>query len=304
LEPGESASFSSAMNRLLVLARQGNRDSLRDLVTSLGVQPVYTADGPLRVIRREQPEGDAWFITNLSDKALNGPICLRARQKMETVTVVDVVSGRSGQAPCQGKTFSDAFHLLPGQSLLVRPSAPGEASLPRWRDFAPRSKGADFEGTVRVEFLSGGPSLPPAYTTDQISLWTGRTGQEYRDFSGTARYTFEIYWDGRPADEVRLSFAQVRSSARVSVNGSFAGTLWCKPYQVRVGAFLKAGANKIEVDVTNTAANRISAMDRSGTEWKIFGDINFVNMHYQPFNAANWKTTSSGIEGPVQLISW
>ena len=46
---------------------------------------------------------------------------------------------------------------------------------------------------------------------------------------------------------------------------------------------------------------RISAMDRSGTEWKIFGDINFVNMHYQPFNAADWKTTPSGIEGLLQL---
>jgi hypothetical protein len=75
------------------------------------------------------------------------------------------------------------------------------------------------------------------------------------------------------------------------------------PHQVRVGAFLKAGVNTIEVDVTNTAANRISAMDRSGADWKCFGDINFVDMHYRPFNAANWETTPSGIEGPVHLIS-
>lgn len=304
LEPGQSVLFSSAMNRLLALARQGNADSLRYLVATCGVLPVYTADIPLRVIRREQPDGDAWFITNLSDKSLNGPICLRSRQKIGTVTVVDVVSGRRGLAPCRGNEFNVPFHLLPGQSLLVRPSASGETSLPLWDDFASRSYVAVLDGTVRVEFLSGGPSLPPAYTTDQISLWTRRTGQEYCDFSGTARYTFEIYWDGRPADEVRLSFDQVRASARVSVNGLFAGTVWCKPYEVRVDPFLKAGANKIEVDVTNTAANRISAMDRCGTEWKIFGDINFVNMNYQSFTAANWKTTLSGIEGPVQLIAF
>ena len=304
LEPGESASFASAMNRLLALARQGNLESLPDLVAVPGVLPVYAADSPLRVIRRELPQGDAWFIANLSDQSLNGPICLRARQKVGTVTIVDVVSGRRGLVPCQEKEFGATVHLLPGQSLLVRPSAPDETSLPLWHDFTPRSKGAVLDGSVRVEFLSGGPGLPPAYTTDRISLWTERTGQEYRDFSGTARYTFEVCWDGRPADDVQLCFDQVRASARVNVNGSFAGTLWCKPYQIRVGAYLKVGANKIEVDVTNTAANRISAMDRSGTEWKIFGDINFVNMHYQPFNAADWKTTPSGIEGPVQLIAF
>jgi hypothetical protein len=303
LEPGEGASFSSAMNRLLALARQGHMDCLGELLTSLGIEPVYSAQIPLRVIRRENPEGEAWFITNLSDRSLHGPIGLRARQRVESVTVKDVVSGRCGRLRCQGSEFRAAVHLLPGQSLLVRPPLPGEASLPVWHDFAPDSPGVEFDGSARVEFLSGGPALPPAYTTDRISPWTVQTGQAYRDFSGTARYSFEIHWDGRTADEVLLSFGRVSASARVRVNGAFAGTIWCKPYQIRVGALLKAGANMIEVEATNTAANRISAMDRAGTEWKIFGDINFVNMHYQAFDAAHWETTPSGISGPVRLIS-
>ena len=303
LESGESAAFESAMNRLSALTRPGNADRLRDHLAAVGVFPVYTAEVPLRVIRRELPEGDAWFIANLSDTSLHGPVCLRARRPLGTVTMVDVVSGRRGRVSCRETECRAILHLPPGQSLLIRPSAREETSLPLWRDAAPCSTDVVVKGAVRVEFLSGGPSLPPAYTTDRIRLWTERAEQAYRDFSGTARYTFEIYWAGQPADDVRLSFNQVRASARVRVNGSLAGTLWCRPHQVRVGAFLKAGVNTIEVDVTNTAANRISAMDRSGTDWKCFGDINFVDLHYRPFNAANWETTPSGIEGPVHLTS-
>jgi hypothetical protein len=42
-------------------------------------------------------------------------------------------------------------------------------------------------------------------------------------------------------------------------------------------------------------------LDRRGVNWGIFNDINFVNLDYRPFNAANWPVRDSGLLGPVTL---
>jgi hypothetical protein len=37
--------------------------------------------------------------------------------------------------------------------------------------------------------------------------------------------------------------------------------------------------------------------------WKNFHEINFVNIDYRPFNAADWPLTDSGLLGPVTLTA-
>ena len=64
---------------------------------------------------------------------------------------------------------------------------------------------------------------------------------------------------------------------------------------------LKPTDNKLEVEVTNVSANRIRDLDRRGVKWKIFKDTNVVNENYQPFDAADWPLTDSGLLGPVTL---
>jgi len=51
----------------------------------------------------------------------------------------------------------------------------------------------------------------------------------------------------------------------VFVNGIDAGYRWWPPYRFQIGSLLKEGENKIEVEVTNSLANRMdSARLRSG----------------------------------------
>ena len=85
------------------------------------------------------------------------------------------------------------------------------------------------------------------------------------------------------------------------VNGVEVATLWSLPFRVRIGAHLKPGNNVLEIDVTNLADNRIRDLDRRGVEWRIMREINFVNINYRPFNAAQWELTPSGLLGPVTL---
>jgi hypothetical protein len=53
--------------------------------------------------------------------------------------------------------------------------------------------------------------------------------------------------------------------------------------------------------VTNLSANRIRDLDRRGVTWKVFHDINFVNIDYQPFDASGWPVRDSGLLSPVTL---
>ncbi len=98
-----------------------------------------------------------------------------------------------------------------------------------------------------------------------------------------------------------LDLGDVRESARVTLNGQSVGTLWSLPFRTRVGSHLKPGRNVLEVEVTNFAANRIRDLDRRGVPWKIMKEINFVDIHYKPFDASKWDVAPSGLLGPVTL---
>src|SRR5439155_9465101 len=99
-----------------------------------------------------------------------------------------------------------------------------------------------------------------------------------------------------------LALGRVCASARVRLNGRPVATLWCRPFRVAVGEYLRPGRNTLEVEVTNLAANRIADLDRRKVNWKSFHEINFVNLKYEPFDASKWPLRDSGLLGPVRLI--
>jgi hypothetical protein len=50
------------------------------------------------------------------------------------------------------------------------------------------------------------------------------------------------------------------------------------------------------------SGNSIEDLDRRQVSWKKFYDINFVDIHYQKFDASGWPLMDSGLLGPVRLI--
>ena len=77
-------------------------------------------------------------------------------------------------------------------------------------------------------------------------------------------YTLEFERPKGRADDWQLDLGDVRESARVRLNGRSLGTLWSRPFRVRAGQALRPGENRLEVEVTNLAANRIRDLDRRG----------------------------------------
>jgi len=164
------------------------------------------------------------------------------------------------------------------------------------------SRPVELNGPWRVTFVEGDPKLPAGFETDLLASWTELGDTVAQVFAGTACYTTTFKQPAGGVDEWVLDLGRVCESARVRVNGRYAGTLWNLPFRMPVGEYLHEGENVLDVEVTNLTANRIADMDRRGVPWRKFYDINFVNINYEKFDASDWPLMDAGLLGPVRLV--
>lgn len=101
--------------------------------------------------------------------------------------------------------------------------------------------------------------------------------------------------------EYLLHLGDVRESAEIYINGNCVDTVFSVPFETKIGKYLKSGKNIMEIWVTNLPANRISDYDRRGINWRIFEDINMVNIDYKKDLYDKWGLVPSGLLGPVSI---
>jgi hypothetical protein len=141
--------------------------------------------------------------------------------------------------------------------------------------------------------------LPAPFATHRLASWTELAGSAGERFAGTARYTTTFTPDAA-TERYLLDLGRVADSARVELNGQPIATLIGPPFQLEIRPS-QSEPNRLHVEVTNVAANRIRDLDRRGVRWRIFKDINFVNINYRPFDASDWPIRAAGLLGPVTL---
>jgi hypothetical protein len=268
------------------------------------------ADAGLSFARRLTDGGWFYFIANRGDASFNGWITLGRPAK--SVVILDPMTGRSGVAASHENAANPTevrVHLQAGESVILRALAAGEAGGPAWNYRRTNGQPVAITGTWNVKFISGGPMLPADCATTNLVSWTEFGDTNTQSFAGTAIYS--ITFDAPPGSGVVsensnaprtcfLDLGDVRQSARVRLNGKNYGTLILPPFRVAVDNLQPQG-NLLDVEVTGVSANRIRDLDRRGVSWRNFHDINFVNINYRPFNAADWPLTDCGLLGPVTL---
>ena len=265
------------------------------------------ADAPegVRFIRRRHAEGYHYLVVNHDLTPLDGWV--RLAVPAAAVVVMDARDGATGRAEMRAEAGGTAvrLHVPPAGSLLLRTFDTRPVEGPLFRFARPGPVVQDLPGPWTVEFVAGGPVLPAPYETPAPGSWTANGDPETVRFAGTAVY--RTVFDapaamaaGRP---VVLDLGRVEVSARVRLNGAPAGHAWMTPYRVLLPGGLKPGRNELEVEVTNLAANRIRDLDRRGVPWRIFRDINFVDIRYKAFDARGWPVRDSGLFGPVRLLT-
>ena len=254
------------------------------------------------LVRRKAADGHLYFLANLGAEPFDDWAGLAV--PLQSAVLMDAVTGRTGIAATRitGSASEVRLRLEPGESLFVRTFASRSARGKPWTFAIPAGDATEIRGRWTVTPIAGGPELPPAFTTDRLASWTDQGG-EWERFAGTARYEITFDLPASPAaDDWLLDLGDVREVARLSVNGSAIDTVWSLPFRRRIGAAVKPGTNTLTIEVTNVAANRIRDLEQRGVAWKNFHEINFVNVHYKPFDAADWPLQPSGLLGPVRLV--
>ena len=308
------AQFRSLLARARSLAAKNpGRIAIGDGTASFGVgSAAFAAAGVYReaiaetavdFIRRATYRGHDYFFANLEADALDGWVTLGVPATAAILT--DPLTGKMGTAALRHNANGQAriyLQIEPNESLLVSALTTGRSSAEPWLYSKPSGDALTIEGTWSIEFITGGPELPASIETTKLLSWTEIGDAEAQRFAGTARYTIEFDMPGGQVDDWMLDLGDVRESARVRVNDQAVATVWSVPFKVRIGSYLQPGRNRLELEVTNVAANRIRDLDRRGVNWKIMHEINLVDIRYRPFDASGWKLEASGLLGPIQLV--
>lgn len=110
----------------------------------------------------------------------------------------------------------------------------------------------------QLEFRSTMMS-PQAIVLPKLVSWTELTG-DLKYFSGTATYSKTVVIPAatlKPSIRCFLDLGEVKNTARIKLNGKVLDVLWAPPFNLDVTDLLRAGANTLEIQLTNLWANRL-----------------------------------------------
>jgi hypothetical protein len=162
-----------------------------------------------------------------------------------------------------------------------------------WQTFKPVQP---LEGAWQISFdpKSGGPAKP--VLVDYLEDWSQNPDSSIRYYSGTAIYTKPFQWNsGRTKQEhVWLDLGEVANIAKCKINGIDCGTAWTAPYRIDITKAIITGENILEIEVTNTWANRLIGDH-------ILPENKRITWTIAPYRLEGKPLLKAGILGPVKL---
>jgi hypothetical protein len=278
-------------------------DDLAPLLHRAQIVRESMVDYGLKFVRRKDGAQVTYLVVNHSARPVDTWVRLGSR--CQSAVLMDPMSGRTGVAVQRGEPDQAEVYLQlePGETRVLRVFAEKQVEGRLWSIVQPSGEPVAVEGTWRVQFVEGGPTLPKGFSTERLVCWTQLGDTEAQRFAGAATYSISVNVPDRPGHRWTLELGDVRESARVWVNDQPAGVAVAHPFLVDVTDQIQPGKNEICIEVTNLSANRVLDLDRRGVAWKKFHDINLVDPLYKAFDASAWDLTPSGLLGPVTLHS-
>ncbi|MBX7259827.1 MAG: hypothetical protein K1Y02_25960 [Candidatus Hydrogenedentes bacterium] len=299
---GEGKSGTIGNGRVLV----GSEPDV--LLEGIGIARESLVDtSGMHFIRRGFEGGRHYFVTYRAqgDSASDFEGWLPLATPAKCIAMMDPMTGLTGVAKIREAATGGTevyLQLHPGESTILRVFTEKVVDAPAWVYLQPGGESTRIDGTWDIAFVEGGPELPASAQMKELVSWTTLGGEEVQRFAGTGLYSIAFALPKDRAEFWKLDLGHVAESARVKINGRDVGGVIIPPFEVLVpAAGLKPEGNQLEIEVTNVSANRIRDLDRRHVEWRIFNDINFVNMNYKPFDASGWEIRPSGLLGPVTL---
>ena len=283
-------------------------DDLTKLLAHAGTRREAMVEQDLRFTRRMYAGGGLYFILNRGNAPVEGWVPLSSRAR--SAAVFDALTGEAGLTsvrPASGGGQEVYLQLAPGGSCIVKTFDAAQRGT-SFSYFKSAGAPQQLNGEWSVQFVEGGPALPPALRLSELSSWLKLDGEAYKSFSGTARYALTFDRPQGTNTDWLLDLGRVAETARVRLNGRDLGTLIASPFRVRVPAALLRDRNTLEVEVSSLALNRVIDMERRGVKYKKFYNTNFPARRPENrgadglFDATKLAPRDSGLLGPVMLM--
>jgi hypothetical protein len=256
----------------------------------------------LKAIRRTNDQGHFYFMANLTPNDVDQYVQLAVDE--QPGWWYNPLNGEIYAVETNGDKIR--ISLRSGESMFLQTL---NDSAPRPTDLQPRPA-AKGDAIVldrkpwTLSFIEEAPKVAGQYKLNNVQTWE-TLGGTASSTMGTGVYetTFKVSKEQMAAAPrgFLIDLGDVRESARVYINGEYAGCAWSVPFLLTTQA-VRQGNNTIRIEVTNLPANRIAELDRRGVNWRKFNEINIVNIHYQKSSYANWAPMKSGLNSDVRLL--
>ena len=304
--------FKSPSPRGIFIDSLNNLPTILHLVLRPDVDVSGKTDG-LGFIHRKLADSDVYFLANTNNAEIDGLVEFRAHRNNFEIWDTD-----SGKIVAGGKhAYTDGLplKLAPYESrvyiLTDHPSVAKSESATK-----AEAKSTDLSSGWQIKFSNSTSSDP----LSSLQSWTDLPDRQF--YSGEADYSRSFDLPAAPKNGTRLLIdfgtgtqtvdtrppgangthalldPPIREAAIVLVNGRRAGSLWHPPYRIDISRFVRAGTNRIEVRVFNTAVNEMAGQPPR----------DFTNLYakygkrFEMQDMDNLMPVPSGIIGNVSLI--
>ena len=172
----------------------------------------------------------------------------------------------------------------------------------QWSDYKIGNHAITIDSEWTIKPIGENNKLPNLVKSYKLKSWP-ELDDTWSVYSGKAVYSREFEIDEKYVGQgMIIDLGDVRETARIKINGTEIGLLWCIPYKTSIPKDILKKRNKIEIEVTNLSFNQVIELDRKGVQWKNFHEINFVNIKYEPYDASDKEPVKSGLLSEIKLF--
>jgi hypothetical protein len=289
-------------------------------ITSVVSPNVFGPSAPdIGIVHRHTDDGEIYFVANTSNEPKN--VYATFRVDGMNAEIWNAMDGSVKPA-----TVADQHAL--GSTIVNLKLEPYESTIVAFtKRSLPAPKTSKFLGELPppIDLSSGwtvsfGKDAPIAM--DTLASWITLTNKI--NFSGVATYEKTVtvapemltdglsvsfdFGQGKPSQErgggqgYHANFdAPVREAAVVYVNDQRIGSVWSPPYAIDVTGKLKAGENKIRIEVANLAVNYMASIPLPN--YNLAGLRAQFGNRFDPQGLNLIQPLPSGLLGPVRLVA-
>ena len=275
--------------------------TIAQALASIGASPDFEYTKPqqdtsLMFVHRALPDGDLYWVVSGNTRVETLEASFRVTGKAPELWHADTgVIEPASYLIANGRTIVP-LHLEPDDAVFVvfrKASAAPARAVPEQIE----TDLATIAGPWDLAFQAD-RGAPTEISVSTLSSWSDNSDVGVKYFSGTGTYTKAIQ---APVDWFKtgarlwIDLGDVKNLAEVAVNGQPLGILWKTPFRVDITSALKAGANTLEIKVTNLWVNRlIGDQQPSATKKYTYTAVQFYR--------ANSPLLPSGLLGPVRIL--